>query len=138
MVRPLFYPVSKPKTAFDSAFYGCTGLTSINLASVSSIGAKAFYGCSSISKIVISESGKISFGNDCMDLGRESVIVGSTFEDGFLDEYLGETKANYVSLDMDTRSEVEKVRDNTPLIAGGVIAAAAGLVVIEMIMRRRR
>ena len=122
----------------DSAFYGCTGLTSINLASVSSIGAKAFYGCSSISKIVISESGKISFGNDCMDLGRESVIVGSTFEDGFLDKYLGGTKANYVSLDMDTRSEVEKVRDNTPLIAGGVIAAAAGLVVIEMIMRRRR
>ena len=122
----------------DSAFYGCTSLTSINIQSVSSIGAKAFYGCSSLSRIIISETSTISFGKDCFDLGRDSVTVGSSFESGFLDDYLGKTKANYVSLDVDTRSGVEKARDNTPLIAGGILAASTALIAAEIIIRRRR
>jgi hypothetical protein len=41
----------------DSAFYGCTNLTSINLGtSISSIGSYAFYGCTSLSVIEIPDS----------------------------------------------------------------------------------
>jgi hypothetical protein len=122
----------------DSAFYGCSSLTSINIQSVTSVGANAFKGCTSLSRIVLAETGSISFGKDCFDLGRDSVTVCSAFEDGFLDHYLGETKANYVSLEVDTRSDVEKVRDNTPLIAGGILAASVVLIAAEMIIRRRR
>ena len=122
----------------DSAFYGCTSLTSINIQSVSTIGAKAFYGCTSLSRIIISETSTISFGKDCFDLGRENVTVGSSFEAGFLDDYLGNTKANYVSLDVDARSSMEKARDNTPLIAGGILAASAALIAAEITIRRRR
>ena len=122
----------------DSAFYGCTSLTSINLQSVSTIGAKAFMNCSSLSRIVISETGNISYGDYCFYLERETVTIGSCFEEGFLDDYLGDTKASYVGLDVDTRSEVEKVRSNTPLIAGGILAASVALIVAEIIIRRRK
>jgi len=121
-----------------SAFYGCTSITSINIQSVTSIGAGAFKGCTSLSRIVLAETGTISFGKDCFDLGRDSVTVCSAFEDGFLDQYLGMTKANYVSLEVDTRSDIEKVRDNTPFIAGGILAVSVVLVVAELIIRRRR
>ena len=48
----------------DSAFYGCSGLTSIVIPSgVTSIGSRAFYGCSGLTSITIPNS-VTSIGND--------------------------------------------------------------------------
>ena len=64
----------------NSAFYGCTSLTSIEIpSSVKSIGDKAFYGCTSLTSVVIPSSvtsiGKSAF-RECTSL--TSVVI----EDG--------------------------------------------------------
>ena len=121
----------------DSAFYGCTSLTTVNIQSVSSIAAKAFHGCPSITKVIITETGDISFGKDCFDTGSESLIIGSNFEDGFLDKYIGKSEATYVTLEMDTRSDIEKVKGNTPLIVGAIVLMSILLIGGEVLFRRR-
>lgn len=64
----------------DSAFYGCSGLTSITIPnSVTSIGDSAFYGCSSLTSITI-ENGCLSIGKyvfkNCILL-KEVIIPNS-------------------------------------------------------------
>ena len=64
----------------SSAFYGCTGLTSITIPnSVTSIGSSAFYGCSGLTTVTIPNSvtsiGRGAF-SDCS--GLTSVTIGNS------------------------------------------------------------
>lgn len=122
----------------DSAFYGCISLKSLNIQSVTSIAAKAFYGCSSVTKLILTETRDISYGKGCFNTGAETMVIGSNYESGFLDKYLGGTEATYVSLEMDTRSDLEKVKDNTPLVVAVISAFSLFLIGAEILFRRRR
>ena len=113
-------------------------MKSLNIPSVTSIAAKAFYGCSSVTKLILTETRDISYGKGCFNTGAETMVIGSNYESGFLDKYLGGTEATYVSLEMDTRSYLEKVKDNTPLVVAVISAFSLFLIGAEILFRRRR
>ena len=71
------YPVT---SIGGSAFYGCSGLTSITIPnSVTSIGAYAFYGCSGLTSITIPEGvTSIGKGTFVYCSGLKSAIIGNS------------------------------------------------------------
>jgi hypothetical protein len=74
-------------TIGGSAFYGCTGLTSVDLPAVTTIGMYAFRGCSGLGSVsfpIAADIGMLAF-NNCTGLGSVSLPVASIISGGTFD-----------------------------------------------------
>ena len=106
----------------SSAFYECTGLTSITIPdSVTSIGSSAFHGCTGLTSITIPDS-VTSIGAWAFS-GCNSDIADIEDDISYVDGWV---------IDCDTSVTKAKLRDTTKGIAGSAFSGCSGLTSITI------